>query len=40
MKNWFNEHLNDPYPSHNEKLKISKEAGITMKQVIGFISLK
>jgi len=33
LKNWLTEHLQDPYPSHEEKLRLSKESGISFQQV-------
>lgn len=34
LKNWLTEHFNDPYPSHHEKVRLSKEADVTLKQVL------
>jgi len=33
LKNWLTEHFQDPYPSHEEKLRLAEDAGITFKQV-------
>ena len=33
LKNWLTEHFQDPYPSHEEKIRLAEEAGITFKQV-------
>jgi hypothetical protein len=33
LKNWLTEHFQDPYPSHEEKLRLAEEAGVTFKQV-------
>ena len=34
LKNWLAENFQDPYPSFQEKIRLSKEAGITVKQVV------
>jgi len=33
LKNWLTDHFQDPYPSHEEKIRLADEAGITFKQV-------
>jgi len=33
LQNWYQTHMEDPYPSYEEKMMITKEANITMKQV-------
>lgn len=34
LKNWLTEHFNDPYPNTQEKLRLARDTGITLKQVI------
>jgi hypothetical protein len=33
LKNWLTEHFQDPYPSHAEKVRLSTETGMSLKQV-------
>jgi hypothetical protein len=33
LDNWFQQHINHPYPSTDEKHELSKDCGITVKQV-------
>lgn len=33
LKSWFIEHIEDPYPSAEEKERLAKDAGINLKQV-------
>ena len=33
LKSWYVEHIEDPYPSHEEKERLAKDAGINLKQV-------
>ena len=34
LKNWLTQNFSDPYPSFQEKVRLSKEASITLKQVM------
>ncbi|KAL9658159.1 hypothetical protein ABK040_013071 [Willaertia magna] len=33
LKNWFNEHFSNPYPTENEKKELSSSTGLTLQQV-------
>ena len=33
MRNWYNGHVNNPYPNDEEKHMIVRETGLTMEQV-------
>ena len=33
LKNWMNEHLDNPYPTHRDKDLLSKESGLTKRQI-------
>ena len=35
MNNWFQEHINNPYPQLVEKENLARLGGITVKQVTG-----
>lgn len=38
LKAWFLAHINDPYPSHEEKIYLAKEGGITMRQIENWLT--
>ena len=38
MNEWFDDHINNPYPTIEEKEKIAKKGGITVKQVTAWFS--
>lgn len=38
LKAWFNINFNDPYPSHEEKIHLAKEGGITIKQLDSWLT--
>ena len=38
MNEYFNDHLNSPYPSHSEKENLAILGGISMKQVTAWFS--
>ncbi|CAF0788310.1 unnamed protein product [Brachionus calyciflorus] len=38
MNDWFEDHINNPYPTLDEKEKMAKQAGITVKQVTAWFS--
>ncbi|CAF0722249.1 unnamed protein product [Brachionus calyciflorus] len=38
MNDWFEDHFNNPYPTLEEKEKMAKQAGITVKQVNAWFS--
>ena len=31
LKRWFQEHIDSPYPTHKEKVAMSKESGLTKR---------
>lgn len=33
LKQWLNEHLDNPYPTYKEKEALSKESGLTKRQI-------
>ena len=33
LKSWLHEHLHNPYPTHKEKELLSKESGLSKKQI-------
>lgn len=33
LKQWLNDHLDNPYPSYKEKETLSKESGLTKRQI-------
>ena len=33
LKRWFEDHLDNPYPTYAEKSLLSKESGLTKKQI-------
>lgn len=33
LKNWLNQHLDNPYPNHKEKDLLSRESGLTKRQI-------
>lgn len=33
LKSWYESHKEDPFPSHEEKLRLAEESGVTLKQV-------
>lgn len=38
LKAWFIAHAQDPYPSHEEKIKLAREGGISMKQLENWLT--
>ncbi|CAF0723577.1 unnamed protein product [Brachionus calyciflorus] len=38
MNDWFEDHINNPYPTLDEKEKMAKQSGITVKQVTAWFS--
>lgn len=38
MNEWFEDHINNPYPTLEEKEKMAKQGGITIKQVTAWFS--
>lgn len=38
MNEWFDDHINNPYPTLEEKEKIAQKGGITVKQVTAWFS--
>lgn len=38
LKAWFNANIQDPYPSHEEKIYLAREAGITIKQLDNWLT--
>ncbi|CAF1110670.1 unnamed protein product [Brachionus calyciflorus] len=38
MNDWFEDHINNPYPTLEEKEKMARQAGITVKQVTAWFS--
>ena len=38
LKNWFIVHAQDPYPSHEEKIRLAREGGISMKQLENWLT--
>lgn len=38
LKAWFLAHINDPYPSHEQKILLAKEGGITMRQIENWLT--
>lgn len=37
LKEWFNDHLEDPYPSKEEKILLASKTNLTMRQVNFFL---
>jgi len=33
LKNWLNSHLDNPYPTYKEKESLSKESGLSKRQI-------
>lgn len=33
LKSWYESHKEDPFPSHEEKVRLAEESGVTLKQV-------
>lgn len=33
LKNWLHQHLDNPYPTHREKEILSKESGLSKRQI-------
>lgn len=33
LKSWLHDHLDNPYPTHKEKELLSKESGLTKRQI-------
>lgn len=33
LKNWLNNHIDNPYPTHKEKESLSKESGLSKRQI-------
>lgn len=33
LKNWLNQHLDNPYPTHKEKDSLSHESGLSKRQI-------
>lgn len=38
LKAWFVAHAQDPYPSHEEKISLAREGGISMKQIENWLT--
>lgn len=38
LKSWFVAHAQDPYPSHEEKIQLAREGGISMKQLENWLT--
>ena len=38
LKSWFVVHAQGPYPSHEEKIKLAREGGISMKQLENWLT--
>ena len=38
LKAWFNANIQDPYPSHEEKIYLAREGGITIKQLDNWLT--
>lgn len=38
LKSWFIAHAQDPYPSHEEKIALAREGGISMKQLENWLT--
>jgi len=38
LKAWFIAHAQDPYPSHEEKINLAREGGISMKQLENWLT--
>jgi hypothetical protein len=33
LRNWLDDHIQNPYPTHKEKDALSKNSGLTKKQI-------